>query len=445
MIALLMFVVIFAALLFFVHVSIHQERSRSWQRMARRLKLMLKANHVSGQVKITGAFEGLRVEVVKKGSQESPLKSSTRYRLSYPDLNLGMQIRRRGEFSPLLLFSAQQTGGEGAPLGKGILVECRRQDEMKRFLTPLRRVRLRRVFAACPECRLTDKGIELETQGMEKSALRMEAIVRLLARLGNAFGGRSQLSSLLLQVLEKQRDGYLAEAFELIERVPEDTGDPDVPAVTAELLCVARRFGQALQTLARIGRLIPPDPELRRLSQFVEQQLQRSRREESEGLSRSDEPAITDLRSLASELFSQGLPGYAALELFEERYRNRGVRWSSKLLRTEKYAKDLVFGLKPGIRAVFELPRQSDSLYGFEAAQAIVCGSNYLKDDIAAHLGVRFEFAGRLAACDPFSRNLFVDDAELALPIPEPEEPAEAEQPQKPPPSKKKGSASRKT
>lgn len=442
MIAVTMFVVIFAALLFFVHVSIHQERSRSWQRMARRLKLTLKANHVSGQARITGAFEGLRVEIVKKSSQEGPLKSSTRYRLSFPDLNLGMKIRRRGDFSPLLLFSTQPAAGEGVPLGKGIVVECRRQDEMKRFLTPVRRVRLRRVFVACPECRLTDKGIELETRGMEKSALRMEAIVRLLARLGNAFGGHSQLSGILQQVLQKQRDGYLAEAFELIERVPEGTGDPDVPAMTAELLCVAGRFGQALQALARIGRLIPPDPELRRLSQFAEQQLQRMRREESEGQSAPDEPAITDLRSLASELFSQGLPGYAALDLFEDRYRNRSVRWSSKLLRAEKYAKDLVFGLRPGVRAVFELPRQSDSLYGFESAQVIVCGSNYLADDIVVHLGVRFEFSGRLAACDPFSRNLYVDDAELALPIPEPEE---ADPPQEPPPAKKKGSARKKS
>ena len=119
------------------------------------------------------------------------------------------------------------------------------------------------------------------------------------------------------------------------------------------------------------------------------------------------------MKAVCEELFDPGIVSNRTTQLFEERYRNRNVRWTGTLTRVRSYRSDLVFGNEPGTKATFEI-HESGGQYGGGTVQAIVSLPVQAEATLEGKTGERLTFDGTLASCDGLMRNLYVRKGSLA-------------------------------
>lgn len=120
------------------------------------------------------------------------------------------------------------------------------------------------------------------------------------------------------------------------------------------------------------------------------------------------ELALEDPRRLAASVFPDGRPGFEAERAFADEHRGRPVRWRATVDRVEPHGGDAALGDAPGTRLVAEVAPEGDEARHLRVEVGLPPGA---ADGLER--GQEVEFAGRLAACDPYLRAFTVRDARL--------------------------------
>lgn len=117
--------------------------------------------------------------------------------------------------------------------------------------------------------------------------------------------------------------------------------------------------------------------------------------------------ASADQASALAAVF--GVPAGAGVAAFEDRLRDRRVRWSGTVERAGRYANDLDLGVGPGIRAVVDLGPVDTGDYGVARVAAVAAFAL----DAAVVDGEPVTFEGTAASLDHFARRIVVTDARV--------------------------------
>lgn len=448
----------------------------AWSAAARELGFAYAPGSWKSHRGMHGAIEGRAVEIstITRGSGKHK-QTYTRFEIAYgQSLGLGLRLTRQGFFSGVAKFFGGQDIEVGdAEFDENVVVKGRDPRRVIEFLTPARRFRIHRILATVANCDIADEQIVAEVPGAMADGAQIVSNARRLAHLATCLVGREEAEDRPIErALAARREGKLQEALEVVETAPV----VDARVLEGEILYMAGRPADAAQAFEKARQAAPHDPEVKgwaeqakraagtmaaiakaKADQEAEitrvkakadaEKAQRAERhaarEEQDREARAFKAkadseaaaarakadaavrraekqvkaaaagAAVEAPALCAALFDPKLTSSDANKLFEERYQDAAVRWSGKLARADSFSFDLIFGSKPGTKAVFEVHEVAAGTFGGRKVQAVVQLPPEAAEALRIRGGQTVAFSGRLVRCDGFMRNLYVADGVL--------------------------------
>jgi hypothetical protein len=413
----LVLAVVVAIVLVPVLLSRARETDRAWSAAARSLGLGFTPSGFFGPRRIDGRYKGFEVRIhtfTRRYGKSS--KTFTRFQVRFPrPLGLGLALSREGFFAGVAkTFGAQDIVVGDPSFDAHVLVKGTNPVGVIRYLTPARRLRIRRFLLATPGASVDDRGVQWETG----SIIRDQA--RLMTRLR----------------------GLTALAWHLSEDPPAKVRTPRAPDRASEKPAGRSRTERA--TPAPESAPPPPEPappppesappppepapaaEPDELPSAEEEEFVPVERPASEDApAPAPEPAPLapappplDVPSVCAALFAPEVSSYQASAVFEQSYRGLTVRWTGVLREVETYSYDAVFGSESGTRAVLEVFETTSGLYGETAVLAIARLARDACESLRGRVGAELTVEGRLIKVDAVMRHLYLDDGRVTSPAP---------------------------
>jgi hypothetical protein len=380
-----------------------------WREAADELGMHFRPGALFVARSIDGFMHGshVRVDKITKNAGNHS-ESFTRYRVDHPQpLDLGLKLQREGFFSGVSKFFGTQDIEVGDPAFDGeVVVKGHDPSRVVEFLTPSRRLRILRLFQSFKGLEIDDRSLTYRSRGVAKVAREIVSTVRRLALATSRLSAEAPPDSPLDQAIEARREGRLDEALEHVQANPAPDGavDPEARMLEGQILEAGGRREEAAEVLERASVESPEDEELEELAREA------ALPPEPEAEFEPPVDAEIDVDALCEELFAPDLMSFEARRKFDERYKDRSVRWSGKLRQASHYSIDLVFGSKPGTKLVLDIHEFTDGPFG-RTVQAIVQMPEETLERLQSRIGDEVHFKGSLVGCDPLMRNVYVGSA----------------------------------
>jgi tetratricopeptide (TPR) repeat protein len=439
------FVAFFAVVVVLAKVSAEKTRE-AWSSAARTLGIDFQPSGVFSHQRMEGALATGRVlvETFRRGSGKHS-HTYTRYRAYYQEpLGLGLRLTREGFFSGLGRFlGAQDIQVGDAAFDNETVVKGQDPEKIVEFLTPARRLHIRRAFASFPGLTIDDREVCWESRGLHKDPGQIVSAAARLSQLAWKLGGRREEDQKLDVAMEAQREGRIDEALKALKEIPAaETIEPRV--VEGEILYLAGRHEDAATAFRQALANAPDDEEIRRWAERVSGSeapagSSPGLREPSSPpplppaeppVSRPVKPAAheeapvafepvsapspaLDMATVCGELFSPGRSSLDASRILEERYQGKHVDWSGVLKNVESYSFDWIFGSDPGTKAILEIYEVPSHVYGHDFVQAVLQLKAGEDKPLRDCIGKTFSFEGTLWRADGLMRNLYLKDGSL--------------------------------
>jgi len=420
----------------------NQAVNEAWQSAGRLLGLRYQKG--GRKRKLEGQYRGFDVRV-NTFTQSSGNNSQrfTRYRVSYPDLGLGLELKHQHFFATL---ARALTGGKDIVIGDQefddtVIVEARLAREVIAFLTPERRLRIVSLITSQRRALIRDDEASFVTKGTAGDAEKVQRHLDRLVILAPSLTGQDE--DALSPALAGRSEGDLGSAIALAgaahAAAPEDQ---DARLMHSELLSNTGQHEAAQEVLhsqpideddAELGfdpsELSPPPmlpeppeppvcaepvPEASVADTFPEApapQPEAAATPAPAAATGASEPV--DYRELRADLFETDRMSFEVKDHFDATYAGRTPTWRGKLERLSDYNSDMVFEGGPGTKAMITLePIQDGSLA--KDVRAIVQLTREQAEDAKALVGSEVSLTGQLVSCDGFMRNLFLAGGALA-------------------------------
>jgi len=396
----------------------------AWRQAAEALGLTGPGEGLGVQLLIAGTLNGHGVNVSTFARAGNDQQRGTRFRITFGSrLPVDVRLSRESGLSGFgRLVGIEDTSVGDAAFDRAVLVTGKaRTADIRRWLTPGRRLRVQRFVQGRHDARIEPTGLAWTISGTTTDPKRLVAEVRYGLDLADALLGEVAEQP-LDRAAERLAHGDAGGAFTALH------GDDaratfDALLMEGQVLHAAGRYEDAAAAFHRAERAArhlgkAERAEARDWAKAAAAARHGTIAQGTAGRGETPgvpEPAGPDLATLCRELFG-GPDGHAVDvgERFEAAYRGQAVRWTGTLLSVEEAALDFVFGDRPLARAVFHAHSGDGSAMAFDAVRAVVRLPAGSASGLKGRIGKRLGFAGRLVACDTFARNLYVDDASLS-------------------------------
>lgn len=417
-------VIVIAFIAFFIPLSIHQAKqtNEAWSGAARQLGLRPQAGGFLSSRKITGSFEGCQIHVDTYTVRNNKNSSTTytRFRIHYPSLGMGLKLEEEGFFTGVTKFFGAQDIQVGDGVFDGdVLVKGSDPKRIKEFLTPARRMRILRFLKSHDGAKITDREISWRTHGVVRSQARLVNAIRSGARLASHFTGDREDDQTLGRAIQAQDEGRPSEALAFLQglesskKTNEDNSEiyevelVEEKILEGELLYLADRRDEAMQAFQAAHEADPEDAELSEWAKHVS--------EPSPPPVKPDEGALNnlDVLKLCRELFESKKMSYQISREFDEQYAGQRVRWSGQVRRVDSYAYELIFGNKPGCKAVMTVHELQTTSFSDQKVSAIVQFPKEDLDRLKEREDQPITFEGQLKKVDALMHNFYLADGKL--------------------------------
>ena len=454
--ALMLFVLIGGVIAFVVFAASrhNQAVNEAWQSSAKRLGLRYKKGGFKR--KLEGEYRGFDVRVnTFTQSAGNNSQSFTRYRVSYPNLGLGLELKHQHFFATL---GRALTGGKDIVIGDQefddtVIVEARLAREVIAFLTPERRLRIvslitsqRRALIRDDEASFVTKGtvsdaakiqrhldrlviLALSLTGQDDDALSPALTARSEGDLGSAIAlagaahaaAPEDQDARLMHSELLSNTGQHEEAHEVLHSQPIDEDDAELTAL-AESLEAKLGFDPSELSPPPIVRApeaapapVPLEPPV-----FAEPAPEALPADAAPEVAATPEPAEStsasepvDYHELRADLFETNRMSFEVKDHFDATYAGRTPTWRGKLERLSDYNSDMVFEGGPGTKAMVALEPIQDGSFAKDV-RAVVQLTREQAEAAKSLVGSEVTLTGRLVSCDGFMRNLFLASGTLA-------------------------------
>lgn len=370
----------------------HKRTVETWRQVGAELGLNTSVGSGMSRPVLSGSIGGLPVKI-DTYTQRSGNSSTTytRYRVGYPPLGIGLELKREGAFSAITKFFGIQDVEVGdATFDETFVVKTNDQGKLRSLLTPSVRSGLLHFTASYPRSVITDSYIQLtaarfESKGerLKSTAQRMVATARLLA--SPAAGVTDAMvvdreQGLLNDVADRVRD--------LVESKPDDV---DQRIFEVETLAAAGNDAAAAERIGELEKLAPADPDVVGWRSALD--LTPAPSAARRGV---------DVDELARELFGSDDLSFETRTKFNSGYADATINWEGQVKGIKETGKEW--------QAVIKVATVTNDLYGNTDIDVVVenpSGRRPAPGDVVT-------VSGTLATIDPLMRNLFVADASLS-------------------------------
>ena len=414
------FFLLIAALIIIVPITITQSRraNEAWSDAAEELGLTYRRPRWFQSRRMYRSIENAQVEV-DTYTQRSGESSTTytRFRITFPSLGLGLRLKAEGFLSGITkFFGAQDINVGDGEFDKGVLVKGRDAQQVRNFLTPARRMRIRRFLQAHKGATIDDQEIKWQTRGVIRDPERIVHVVRGMVRLASHLTGDRSSDETLGKALQAQNEGRSEEALAFLRDANQSNTDqqrtasePEEQMLEGELLYLADRREEAREVFQRALRNEPTDPELAEWAAHVTE-TEHVAKDEQTSADTTDEGGL-DVETVCKALFGQQQMTFQISRQFEQQYAGRLVHWSGELRRVDRFSYDLVFGSGPGCKAVVTVSEIESAVYGDQNISAVVQLPEKSLEPLQKREGHPVHFQGRLKKVDALLRNIYIADA----------------------------------
>jgi hypothetical protein len=369
----------------------HKRTVETWRQAAAELGLGASVGKGLSRPVLSGTIGGHPVKIDTYTQRSGNNNTTyTRYRVGYPPLGIGLNLKREGALSAITkFFGAQDVTVGDALFDEAFKVKTSSPERLRGLLTPSVRSGLLRLLASYGNTVITDDHIlitkaRFESKGdvLTSTAQRMVATARLLA--SPSAGVTDQL------VIDRER-GLLEDVAdrvrELVEAEPDDV---DQRLFEVETLAAAGQDQAAAARIRELDRLAPADPDVAGWRESL-----------AKGAAVRPTAADIDVDAMARELFGGNDLSFETRTKFNSSYADAEIRWQGRVKSVTDTAK--------GIRAVVTVATVNNDLYGNTDIDVLVENPRGARPAVGATVTV----TGKLATIDPLMRNLFVSDSTL--------------------------------
>jgi len=360
-------------------VAVARNTQAAWAQAARRLGLSHQSASLMQSPVIRGRVKGFVVEVRVTG--RGGKHNTTRYKVRFPSLGLGLLVRRESFIDRALDRQDIQLGED--EFDTLHLIQGDVHDRVRAFLTDDRRACIQKVLSRHAKCTIGDDEIRHKSRGVERDADEIVATVQALVGLATILTDDSQDEASVEDVTEEHVPAPVSPDEDLDwEQIIVPVPAPDVVPATG----------------VHVPDPVPPPAA-------------------PTSASPSDPPettAVSDLTSetVCRELFAGDRMSFETSQIYEERFEGRRVRWSGTLDRFESYRDDPTLGSGPGIKAVLDLPAIED---GARVVHLVVALPAAEERALLEARGKPLTIEGTLAYCDPYLWTVFLVDGVRAV------------------------------
>ncbi len=390
-----------------VTVAVRQMEAakQAWERAGATLGLAVNRGSFFTRPRIEGTMGPLRVLVdtfTEGGSNNN--QTFTRYRVGYPDLGLGLELKAQTAFSRITrLFGAQDVEVGDAEFDDTWVVKAADPAAVRAFLSSSRRLSLLRLFSLHRRTRVDDTEIVVATKGLERNKDNLVSTTRRIAAAGRRLLDEDGLVDRMSRALDERLGGELAATSQDISTIVQPhPDDVDGRLLEVETLAASGRKEEAARAARRLAEVLPGDPEVEGWRTYAEAP------ERPAPAPSPIEAEEADAR-LFETLFSSDRLSFETIALFDGQYRGRPVTWSGTVRDTRSYRTDLDFGEGPGVKAVVTVATIDHDLYGQTTIDAVIQlppGGPELRR------GDRVNVSGTLDRVDPLMRNVYLTAGE---------------------------------
>jgi hypothetical protein len=443
---------LFGGIILFVVTSAAKHNkavNEAWKSAGTRLGL--RYTQVSRKRKLEGTYRGftVRVNTFTQNSGNSS-QTFTRFRISYPSLGLGLELKHQHFFATL---GRALTGGKDIVVGDQefddtVIVEGHSASNVIEFLTPDRRRAIMALIASKRrgqiqdnEASFVEKGTSKDTQAIQRGLDRLVVLAMALTEADEAHAHATAAPKVhyrkppapqpveppdpelaaLAASLEKKL-GFPADGLTPEPIVQQETPAPDELELPAEVLVepepieVPEVESAPIETPAPPAYELPPayepPPPFEPTPPF---ETAPARPEPAEAEPVAPPPiagGAVAYAELRADLFETSRMSYEAKDLFEATYAGRTPTWTGKLERLSDYNTDMVFEGGPGTQALVALEPIQDGSFTKDV-HAIVQLTREQAELAKPLVGTEVTLTGKLVSCDGFMRKLFLADGRV--------------------------------
>lgn len=369
----------------------HQRTVETWRQVAATLGLSVAVGSGLSRPVLSGNIAGLPVKVDTYTQRSGNSNTTyTRYRVYFPPLGIGMQLKRQGMFSAVTkLFGSQDEEVGDDTFDETFVVKTDDPAKLRSLLTPSVRSGLLQFTASYPHSTIKDNHIQVTAARFESKADRLESTVQRMVATARILA--SPAAGVTDSMVVDRRQGLLEDvadkARDLVESQPDDV---DQRIFEIETLAAAGDDAAARKRMRELERLAPADPDVAGWKKALD----------TVPVATPAAQAV-DADELARELFSSDDLSFETRTKFNSRYADAAINWQGRV----KGTKDV----GTGWHGVITVATVSNDLYGNTEIDVIV--ENPIGRRPAT--GENVTVTGKLATIDPLMRNLFVADAEV--------------------------------
>jgi hypothetical protein len=391
----ILFVAVLAVAIIVIALRISRRNDAAWQSAAQTLGLEFVPSAAFKSRRMEGRVGTIDIVVDTFSEQHGNSSTTyTRYRAGYPDLGLGLKLRKQTglhRFGKVFGMQDIEVGDQG--FDDAVMIKGDEPDAVRAFLTPSRVLALQRLLTSFSGAVVADSDLVWKRRGVETNAQTLVSVTRRLAGAAGVIATGSRVAD---RALSKQQTGDLAAAADELSEEIRGPGDTDVETrmTGAATLYAAGRREEAAAVLRDLDSDVPGDREITGWLRRTEQAPAPSPAAERE----------VDAAALAEDLFGRDEMSYETMARFDDRYRGARVHWSGTVKQISS-ARD-----SERRRFVVGIAEASHVLYGRVFVDAVLDspgGTAYLKR------GDTVRFSGVLATCDPLMRNVYLEDVRI--------------------------------
>ena len=373
----------------------------AWTAAADELGIQLEQANFLSSPKMRGSISGLSVsvETVSGGNNNT----YTRYRVTYPSLNMGLNLRSENPFTKLTRFFGVQDVEVGDDrFDDTFQVQADSEDLIRSFLTPGRREALIRLIASYGNVTITDDTIKYDKGKVETETSTIVSTVRRLVSTAQLLTNDQKATPVADAIRARLRGDLGTAAEEVSAAVEPHPDDVDDRILEGETLYLAGRTDDAKAVFDDLAERLPNDPDVAGWSAEVNRPTP------------SPRPSATfdtDPMAISERLFGENRLSFETNRIYEEEFAGRSVRWRGTVRRVTAYESDHDFRNGPIAKAVIEIATIENDLYGNARVDAVVAFSPDAQRRLVE--GQEVTFTGTLVRADGLVRNLFVANGVL--------------------------------
>lgn len=438
------FFMFFAVILFVIIAATKASKKaeETWRKVSEQLRLDYSKQRVGklggDQRELVGTHRGFEVRAntfVESGGNNN--QRFTRFKVRYPDLGLGLELKHQHFFANL---SRKLAGTSDFDIGDShfddaVIIKAHSPEAVRAYLTQERRQMIRFAVTSKRRCVITDteatwveNGTLTDPKKLQTEFDRLVSLAEVLVRSDRetqraprpepepvefAVVGGGSVEERFEQARQEQATSASAE--------PEPSADHKAPKnmTAAELQAEAARISEAAEaahveqedaTAAWASETSDLSADIvGATGQSVLDPVDASTPQAEPAAPVATGPSDLDFGALSSALFAGGLMSFKVKEHFESTYKGQRPTWTGTLKRTSAFSSDLMFQ-GSGIKATIEMPQVDDKGFKKDVTCVVALPRSAEVDNL---IGREVRFTGTLLACDGFMRTVSLSDGSV--------------------------------